>query len=127
MLLYDALIEWAASHNLSTTDLIDTNDDDDGNELPLSQSDFLPTTPPPSSTLQIPSTETTALIDMMTNSTADSHTQTLRLNEGRVWTRPQITRRFVVIRFAIESSASYDQAPDTSNIKPVVAVGRVVV
>jgi hypothetical protein len=106
--------------NLSTTDLIDTTDDDDGNELPLSQSDFLPTTPPLSSTLQIPSTETTALIDMMTNSTADSHTQTLRLTEGRVWTRPQITRRFVVLRFAIESSASYDQAPDTSNIEPVL-------
>jgi hypothetical protein len=57
---------------------------------------------------------------MMTNSTADSHTQTLRLTEGRVWTRPQITRRFIVLRFAIKSSASYDQAPDTNNIEPVL-------
>jgi hypothetical protein len=57
---------------------------------------------------------------MTNNSTADTHTQTLRLAEGRVWTRPQITRRFVVLRFAIESSASYDQAPDTNNIEPVL-------
>jgi hypothetical protein len=57
---------------------------------------------------------------MTNNNTADLHTQTLRLTEGRVWTRPQITRRFIVIRFAIDSSATCDQAPDTNSIETVI-------
>ncbi len=57
---------------------------------------------------------------MTNNSTADSKTQTHHLTEGHVWTHPQITRCFVVLRFAIESSAFYYQAPDTNNIEPVL-------
>jgi hypothetical protein len=79
------------SHDAST---IDEPNKDDGDELPYSQSDFLPTTQPSSNTKQ---TDTTAFIDMTNNNIADLHTRNLRLAEGRIWTRPQITRRFIVI------------------------------
>ena len=35
-------------------------------------------------------------------------------------TPPQTTRRFIVIRFAIDSSATCDQAPETDSIEPVL-------
>jgi hypothetical protein len=93
-----------------------TNSDDDEDELPYSQSDLaVPTTTIPAN--RTPSSELTAFSDIQSSI---EQTQHLRTAEGRVWSRRDITRTSVVIKFAINSSANCDQAPNTEAIECIL-------
>jgi hypothetical protein len=87
-------------------------------EIPLSQSDFLP----PASVSSTPthSTYITALTDQQDTLSTDHTTLAERHAEGRVWTRDAINRKCIVIKLAIVASDSCDQSPTTHALEPVI-------
>ena len=87
-------------------------------EIPLSQSDYLP--PVTISSTQAHSTYITALTDQQDITSTDHTTLAERHAEGRVWTRDAIKRKCIVVKIAIVASESCDQSPTTSALEPVI-------
>jgi hypothetical protein len=88
-------------------------------EIPLSQSDYTPTTSR-STTTPVPSTHLSALIDQHDTLSTDHETLAARHAEGRVWSRDAIKRKCIVVKIAIVASDSCDQSPTTSALEPVI-------
>ena len=95
----------------------DASADEVEEELICSQTDFtLPTTPSPST----PSTALTSSWDILQHQSSGADVQQLRALEGRVWSRSDITRPFVAIKLAIDSSALCNQAPNTETLETII-------
>ena len=103
----------------STTFPSDGEDYNEEEEIPLSQSDYLPP-PTTSSSTTAHSTLITALTDQHDTLSTDHTTLAERHAEGRVWTRDAINRRCIVVKLAIVASDSCDQSPTTSALEPVI-------
>ena len=91
----------------------------DEEEIPLSQSDYMPTTQRVTAT-PVHSTHLSAMIDQHDTLSTDHDTLSARHAEGRVWSREAITRKCIVIKIAIVASDSCDQSPTTSALEPVI-------
>jgi len=109
------------NHPGSTSTTLPSDGDDyvDEEEIPLSQSDYLPP-PTTSSSTTAHSTLITALTDQHDTLSTDHTTLAERHAEGRVWTRDAINRKCIVVKMAIVASESCDQSPTTSALEPVI-------